>query len=119
MLPPMHLSAAAAITPSGVPPMPSRMSTGVPSLATSIAAPTSPSLMSRMRTPASRHSRMMSACRGRSRMTAVTSLSHQDRRSLTARRPAGMQSPLDCGIASLASGTENSSHALQGWRARA
>ena len=63
--------------PSGVPPMPSRMSTGAPSLATSIAAPTSPSLISRMRTPASRHSRMMSACRGRSKMTAVTSLQHK------------------------------------------
>ena len=68
------LEPAAAITPSGVPPMPN--STSMPELrqATEIAPATSPSWMSLMRAPASRHSRMMSAWRSRSRMTAVTSL---------------------------------------------
>lgn len=44
-----------AMTPSGVPPMPSIMSTGPAALATSMAPATSPSEMSRMRAPASRH----------------------------------------------------------------
>jgi hypothetical protein len=153
-VPPIHLSAQAAMTPSGVPPMPIMMSTGPPALATctgtshsnfqldalgscqvclcirqhalplifaqvdqrrrsrcisrtpaalhtswykqlsnnrqtelaqhgptevghlltSMAPPTSPSLMRRMRAPASRHWRMSSACRGRSSIRTVTSL---------------------------------------------
>lgn len=59
--------------PSGVPPMPMRMSAAAPALATSMAAATSPSEMSLMRQPVSRHSAISSACRGRSRMTTVTS----------------------------------------------
>lgn len=50
--------------PSGVPPMPSSRSAAAPALATSMAAATSPSEMSLMRHPVSRHSLMMSACLG-------------------------------------------------------
>ena len=84
--PPRHLSAHAAVTPSGVPPMPNRMS--VPELrhATEIAPAMSPSWMSRMRAPASRHSRMRSAWRSRSRMTAVTSLTFSPSALATASR---------------------------------
>lgn len=53
--------------------MPMRMSAAAPALATSMAAATSPSEMSLMRQPVSRHSLMMSACLGLSRMTTVTS----------------------------------------------
>ena len=61
------------MTPSGVPPMPKRMSAPDSGQAAEMAPATSPSGMSRMRAPASRHSLMMPACRSRSRMTAVTS----------------------------------------------
>mmetsp|Transcript_13816 Transcript_13816/g.35488 ORF Transcript_13816/g.35488 Transcript_13816/m.35488 type:complete len:209 (+) Transcript_13816:401-1027(+) len=74
MVPPMHFIAAAEMTPSGVPPMPSRMSTDESGRQTSMEAATSPSLMRRMRAPASRTSLMSCSWRGRSRMTAVTSL---------------------------------------------
>ena len=57
----MHFSAAAAMTPSGVPPIPHSRSTGVSRLAASIAADTSPSEMSRTRAPASRISRWVYA----------------------------------------------------------
>ena len=60
-------------SPSGVPPMPIMMSAAAPALATSMAAATSPSDMSLMRQPVSRHSLMMASCLGRSRMTTVTS----------------------------------------------
>ena len=60
-------------SPSGVPPMPIIISAAAPALATSMAAATSPSDMSLMRHPVSRHSLMMASCLGRSRMTTVTS----------------------------------------------
>jgi hypothetical protein len=69
----MHFSAAAEMTPSGVPPTPHSRSTGELSLTASIAAATSPSEMSRTRAPASRNSRMPSSWRGRSRTTTMTS----------------------------------------------
>ena len=69
----MHFMAAAVITPSGVPPMPSRMSAPESGHAVEMAPATSPSGMSRMRAPASRTSAMIASWRGRSRMTAVTS----------------------------------------------
>ncbi|MCW2966859.1 MAG: glpX [Solirubrobacteraceae bacterium] len=71
--PPVHLIAAAAMTPSGVPPMPKRMSAPLPAQAVETAPITSPAEISRMRAPASRTSAIRSACRGRSRMTAVRS----------------------------------------------
>mmetsp|Transcript_6505 Transcript_6505/g.20219 ORF Transcript_6505/g.20219 Transcript_6505/m.20219 type:complete len:220 (-) Transcript_6505:89-748(-) len=61
------------MTPSGVPPMPIMMSTPAPALAVSIAPATSPSLMKRMREPASRISLTSSAWRGRSSTRTVTS----------------------------------------------
>ena len=51
--PPRHFSAQAAMMPSGVPPMPSRRSTPVPSRAVMIAPATSPSERSRIRAPVS------------------------------------------------------------------
>ena len=48
------------MTPSGVPPMPNRMSASLWGHAAEIAPATSPSGMRRIRAPASRHSRMMS-----------------------------------------------------------
>ena len=69
----MHCSAAAAITPSGVPPMPKRMSAPDSGQAVEMAPATSPSGISRMRDPTERTSAMMSAWRSRSRMTAVRS----------------------------------------------
>jgi hypothetical protein len=54
--------------------MPIMMSTGASALAVSIAPATSPSEMSRMRAPAALHSAIRSLCRGRSRMSTVTSL---------------------------------------------
>src|SRR5258708_6225841 len=50
--PPRHLSAAAASTPSGAPPVPMTAWTAVPDTATDIAAIKSPSSMSLMRAPA-------------------------------------------------------------------
>lgn len=93
LAPPRHLSAAAAMTPSGVPPTPIITSTpepgttqqhvnggtheckgGVaPSFAVAIAAATSPSEMRRTRAPAARMSAMSFACRGRSRTTVCES----------------------------------------------
>src|SRR5215471_15671592 len=73
IVPPRHLIAHAAIMPSGVPPVPSSKSTPVPSRAAMIAPATSPSVMSWIRAPAARTSEISSACRGRSRMTTVTS----------------------------------------------
>ena len=70
--PPRHLSAAAEITPSGVPPTPKR--TSAPSLvAVAIAPATSPSGIRRIRAPLSRTSLINSACLSRSSITAVRS----------------------------------------------
>lgn len=44
----MHLSAQAAMTPSGLPPIPIMISTGAPALATSMAPDTSPSEINRI-----------------------------------------------------------------------
>ena len=73
MSPPKQRSAAAASTPSGAPPTPSSTSMPVAGSAVAIAPPTSPSVISRMRTPALRTSATSSSWRGRSRMTAVRS----------------------------------------------
>ena len=59
----MHLSAAAVMTPSGVPPMPKRMSAPESGQAVEMAPATSPSGMRRMRAPASRTSAMRSSWR--------------------------------------------------------
>ena len=69
----MHLRAAAASTPSGVPPMPKRMSVPAPGQPVAMAPATSPSVMRRMRAPVERTSAIRSSWRGRSRMTAVRS----------------------------------------------
>ena len=66
--PPRHLSAAAASTPSGAPPSPSRRGCRSPRRG-AMPAVRSPSLMSWMRAPAARTSSISSACRGRSRIT--------------------------------------------------
>jgi hypothetical protein len=54
MAPSRHLRAQAAITASGVPPMPTSMSTPVPSRAAMMAPATSPSVISLTRAPAAR-----------------------------------------------------------------
>jgi hypothetical protein len=77
IVPPRHFSAQAAMMPSGVPPMPSIRSIPVPSRAAMIAPATSPSVISLIRAPATRTSLMSSSCRGRSRMTTVTSCGEQ------------------------------------------
>ncbi|SLJ82344.1 Uncharacterised protein [Mycobacteroides abscessus subsp. abscessus] len=69
----MQRSAAAAMMPSGVPPMPTRMSVPDSGRAVEMAPATSPSEMRRMRAPASRTCWISSAWRGRSRMHTVTS----------------------------------------------
>ena len=69
----MHLSAAAASTPSGVPPMPKRMSVPAPGHPVAIAPATSPSVMRRIRAPVALTSAIRASCRGRSRITAVRS----------------------------------------------
>ena len=69
----MHLSAQAATMPSGVPPMPSIRSMPVPSRAAMIAPATSPSVIRWIRAPAARTALISPSCRGRSRMTTVTS----------------------------------------------
>ena len=71
--PPMHFRAAAAMTPSGVPPMPKRTSAPESGHAVEMAPATSPSGMSRMRAPASRTSAIRSSWRSRSRITTVIS----------------------------------------------
>ena len=81
----MHLRAAAAITPSGVPPMPRRMSAPDSVHAVAMAPATSPSVISRMRAPVERTSSIRSAWRGRSRITAVTSRTDSPLASATAR----------------------------------
>ncbi len=59
--PPMHFMAAAAMTPSGVPPMPKRMSAPVSGSAVDTAPITSPSWINRIRAPAARTSAMSSS----------------------------------------------------------
>ena len=73
MTPPRHFIAQAVMMPSGVPPMPSIRSTPVPERADMMAPATSPSLMNLIRAPASRTSWTSCLCRGRSRITTVTS----------------------------------------------
>ncbi len=65
--------AHAVMTPSGVPPIPRRMSAPVSGKQTLRAPTTSPSGMSRMRAPAARTSSIRAVWRGRSRITAVRS----------------------------------------------
>ncbi len=65
--------AAAEMTPSGVPPMPQRRSTGERSVTASSEAETSPWGMRRTRAPASRTSLMAASWRGRSSITTMTS----------------------------------------------
>ena len=87
----MHFRAAALMTPSGVPPMPRRMSAPESVQAVEMAPATSPSGMRRMRAPVDRISAMRSAWRSRSSTTAVTS---------------GTDSPLALATASMFSVTE-------------
>ena len=77
MTPPRHFSVQAAMMPSGVPPMPSIRSIPVPSRAAMMAPATSPSVIRWIRAPRARTSSISSACRGRSRMTTVTSYGEQ------------------------------------------
>src|SRR3954465_2310361 len=72
--PPRHLTAAAAMTPSGVPPMPIIRSTEEPCRAAAIAGATSPSVMMLTFAPASRRPAIRSAFRSRSRTTTVMSV---------------------------------------------
>ena len=65
--------AAAASTPSGVPPMPQRRSTGEPWVTAASAADTSPCGISRMRAPTLRISAIASSWRGRSSMITTMS----------------------------------------------
>ena len=58
-----HLTAAAEITPSGVPPMPHSRSTGERAVTASSAADTSPWGISRTRAPASRIAAIPCSCR--------------------------------------------------------
>ena len=69
----MHFSAAAAMTPSGVPPIPNSTSTPASGHAVAIAPKMSPSPISLMRAPLARTSAMSSSWRGRSRITTVRS----------------------------------------------
>ncbi|CAM5699613.1 hypothetical protein SVIOM74S_06916 [Streptomyces violarus] len=85
IVPPRHFTAHAEMMPSGVPPMPSSRSTPVPSRSARIEPATSPSEISLIRAPVSRISLMMPSCRGRSRITTVTS-SGADRLALATRR---------------------------------
>ena len=71
--PPMHLSAQAAVMPSGVPPMPISTSTSDSPRAAAMAPAMSPSEMNRMPAPTRRISRTSPSCRGRSRTQTVTS----------------------------------------------
>ena len=94
MTPPRHLIAHAEMMPSGVPPTPSSRSMPVPSRAAMIAPATSPSVISLIRAPAARTSAMSCSCRGRSRMTTVTSCVEQPLARATARM-------LSLGVASM------------------
>lgn len=69
----MHRIAAAAMMPSGVPPIPASMSVPECGRQAEIAPATSPSVISRMRAPVARTSSISWACRGRSRMHTVMS----------------------------------------------
>ena len=73
MTPPRHFSAHAAMIASGVPPTPSSRSMPVPSRAAMIAPATSPSVIRWILAPVSRTCAISFSCRGRSRMTTVTS----------------------------------------------
>ena len=86
MSPPMQRSAAALMTPSGAPPIPTSMSIPVSGRQVLMAAETSPSVMSRILAPASRISRMSRSWRGRSRITTVRSSTYLPSASATARR---------------------------------
>ena len=59
--------------PSGVPPMPSIRSMPVSARAAMIAPATSPSVIRWIRAPAARTAAIRPSCRGRSRITTVTS----------------------------------------------
>ena len=69
----MQRIAAAAMMPSGVPPIPASMSVPEPGRHAEIAPATSPSVISRIRAPVARTSSISWACRGRSRMHTVMS----------------------------------------------
>ena len=71
--PPMQRIAAAAMMPSGVPPIPASMSVLVLGRHAEIAPATSPSVINRQRAPAARTSAISCLCRGRSRMHTVKS----------------------------------------------
>ena len=90
--PPMHLIAAAVITPSGVPPIPHSMSTGELSLTASSAAETSPSGSAgpgrRPRGPRAIASRVALAVEHHDHHVADVALACA-RRSAPASRPAG------------------------------
>ena len=68
----MHRRAAAAITPSGAPPVPRRMSIPRSGSQQAMAAAMSPSPMRRILAPADRISPIRPLCRGRSRTMAVS-----------------------------------------------
>ncbi len=88
----MLLTAAPAITPSGVPPTPHSRSTPVPGR-TAISTPaTSPSVISRMRAPAARMRAMPSSWRGRSSTTTIRSPTCTPRRSAMRRSTVSMGS---------------------------
>ena len=70
--PPTHFSAAAAITPSGVPPTPIKRSTPVSGCAAAIAGATSPSGTRSTFAPTSRSSAISVSWRSRSSTTTVT-----------------------------------------------
>ena len=98
----MHLRAQAATIPSGVPPIPIRTSTSEPSRAALIAPAMSPSVMNRIRAPASRTCSTSSAWRGRSRMQTVSS--ETDERFTFAIRRRFSFTPAVMSITSAASG---------------
>ena len=75
--------AAAESTPSGVPPIPQSRSTPASAETANSAAETSPSLMKRIRAPASRICLTPSSWRGRSSMITVTSPTDLPLRSAT------------------------------------
>ncbi len=81
--------AAAEMTPSGVPPIPQRRSTGERSVTASSEAETSPWGIRRTRAPASRISLMASSWRGRSSITTITSPIVVPLRSATSCRVSG------------------------------
>ncbi len=82
----MHFRAEAVMTPSGVPPIPKRMSAPASGQPVEIPPATSPSLIRRMRAPAVRMAAMRSSWRGRFRTTAVTSRTDLPKALATASR---------------------------------